>query len=417
MSIVWTDRATADGFDAAFGANATTARAVVDRAITDWQAVGNDFAPGAGTFNVSIQAGDLRPNALGVTYVTGRATVNGAERPTSALIDLDNNGGGSGWYFDATTSDDAEFDTMRTPFTADSATVSTYDLYTTILHELGHAMRVARLTTGNATLEMGQWLTDVGDDPISDNPNHRLYSLNVDGGAAEATVTSRGGMHFYENSHPYDLMNAFATPGRRSLISDFDASVLAAVYNYGVTMPSQVNSFVTQLVDATDHMKVNTNVNGISWADTVVIDVSSSGRVRSSVTFNGTNYVETHSQSGVDSILVDTWGGNDHITVDLDNVDPTTLNGGNGNDTIYGGLTNDRIDGGKDDDYIDARGGNDYVIGGLGVDRMLGGDGDDTIDGAVDNGIMGNGGFDRLRRDTSPHDSLGGITGIEDYWY
>jgi hypothetical protein len=51
---------------------------------------------------------------------------------------------------------------------------------------------------------------------------------------------------------------------------------------------------------------------------------------------------------------------------------------------------------------------------------MLGGEGDDTIDaldGAVDNGIMGNAGHDRLRRDTSPHDSLGGITGIEDYWY
>src|SRR5688572_31388251 len=100
MSIVWTDRGTADGFDAAFGANATTARAVVDRALVDWQAVVNDFAPGASTFNVSIQAGDLGPGALGATYVTGRATVNGAERPTSALIDLDNNGGGSGWYFD-----------------------------------------------------------------------------------------------------------------------------------------------------------------------------------------------------------------------------------------------------------------------------------------------------------------------------
>jgi hypothetical protein len=187
MSITWTDRGTADGFDAAFGTNAA-ARAVVDRAINDWQAVINDFGTGGATYNLSVKDGDIG-SARGQTVVTGQALVNGADRLTV------------------------------------------------------RAERGRRSRRGHA-----------------DRP---------------------GGFHFYEGAHRSDLLNSgrtLTTVGRRQLISDMDASVLAAVYNYSVTMPSQIRSLVTQLVDAAHQLKVNTAINGIRWADDLVIDVSSTAR-------------------------------------------------------------------------------------------------------------------------------------------
>jgi Ca2+-binding RTX toxin-like protein len=70
--------------------------------------------------------------------------------------------------------------------------------------------------------------------------------------------------------------------------------------------------------------------------------------------------------SGVSSIDVNAGNGNDSVTLDV--TVPTTVRGGNGNDTVNGGNGNDRLNG---------QNGNDRLIGGPGTDAANGGNGRD----------------------------------------
>src|SRR5207247_4456901 len=62
---------------------------------------------------------------------------------------------------------------------------------------------------------------------------------------------------------------------------------------------------------------------------------------------------------------------------------PTTIDGGNGNDTIAGGKGVETLLGGNGNDTIDGNGGNDLALLGAGDDTFVWdpGDGSDTIEG------------------------------------
>jgi hypothetical protein len=110
--ISWTNRGGAvdsDDFGATYGANANIARAIVDRAINDWERVIANFnyqGPfgGAGepvapnTFELTVNALDLGDSGRGRAN-TLRADDQG--RMYSANIDMDDDGGGAGWFFAA----------------------------------------------------------------------------------------------------------------------------------------------------------------------------------------------------------------------------------------------------------------------------------------------------------------------------
>ena len=88
------------------------------------------------------------------------------------------------------------------------------------------------------------------------------------------------------------------------------------------------------------------------------------------------------------AIAVDARAGDDRVRIDDSNgaftdVIPTTIVGGDGNDTVAGGRGNELLVGGTGDDSFDGNGGNDLALLGAGDDTFVWdpGDGSDTIEG------------------------------------
>ena len=91
----------------------------------------------------------------------------------------------------------------------------------------------------------------------------------------------------------------------------------------------------------------------------------------------------------VAKIAVDAGNGDDFVRIDESNgvfgdTIPTTIEGGNGNDTLAGGAGAGTLSGGNGDDKL---------VGGSGAETLLGGNGNDSIDGNKGNDVafMGNG--------------------------
>jgi Ca2+-binding RTX toxin-like protein len=94
-------------------------------------------------------------------------------------------------------------------------------------------------------------------------------------------------------------------------------------------------------------------------------------------------------------IVVGTRDGDDHVRIDdsngaFTNAVPTTIDGGDGNDTIAGGTGAETLIGGYGNDSIDGNGGNDAADLGPGDDTFVWdpGDGSDTIEGRDGNDTM-----------------------------
>jgi len=93
-------------------------------------------------------------------------------------------------------------------------------------------------------------------------------------------------------------------------------------------------------------------------------------------------------RSKITKIIVKAKSGDDSIRIDDSNgaftdTIPTTIDGGDGNDTIAGGKGNETLLGGNGNDTIDGNGGNDLALLGAGDDTFVWdpGDGSDTVEG------------------------------------
>lgn len=101
--------------------------------------------------------------------------------------------------------------------------------------------------------------------------------------------------------------------------------------------------------------------------------------------------------SAVKKIVVNAGGGNDKVTIASNVAIPSTLNGGDGNDTLVGGASADTINGGNGNDVETGNGGADTEIGGAGDDNLDGGNDNDNLQGGDGNDLeTGDAGNDKL---------------------
>jgi Ca2+-binding RTX toxin-like protein len=492
-TIVWLNQGSAtndsDGFNAAYGSNAATARAIVNEAIADWQRVIVNFnyanvgtsgnAPFANTYFVEFGALDLAqvsgigPGVRGATFF-GTDDFGGTDdgidaagKPYRAIVLLDNDAGSAplnpaNWYFDPVPQDNAEFSRLNGRFDAfiPGPLPVLADLYRTVTHELGHAFGIA-LDQGTANLALDNNLVTLGADPLG--PTGTTLR-RFDGASGSVTLTTDGGGHVYEGTHPFDLLNpGRAVPNtagslRRQLISDLDANLLKDAYGYTVNLPS--NNLETFLVNpnaTTGEIVVNAEpgnqffANSITITPTgsqVTINVNSASKTLTfspsiPISVRGRPTGPTFGEDGV-TIVGDNGSGDNIVvqagpsgqvqvartnlgtfTVNIDNVEYVTVTTGGGDDTLtvqnltgVGSLLRVLAEGGAGNDNLNGSAQASaavplFLTGGAGNDTLRGGAGNDTLSdgGGGNDSFYGGGGDDQISNTGGGNDFFDGGDG------
>lgn len=300
LTVVWGNEAiaTAPGgeFDTVYNADATLAQEAINHVISDWNStIDTDI-----TLTLTILAGDLsviaNPTTLGGAIITA---TNNDGVPTAATIILDDNAGGTGWYIDPVVSGDAEFSNLETLYSAfdptlvgTEAVLNGIDFYTTVSHEIGHARGYAN----DPTLAINDFLT------VLPNGNSRFSNTSGHFGIVEDLASTVNGLHSLDAN---DLMNATVNRANRKLISDTTVQILVDAYGYGFTLPSQRDTLHVSTDDTGD---INVRVRDLI-TNTITVRAPASD---AEFTINSTFEVVPQ---GINAEV--------------------TINGGNGDDTIY----------------------------------------------------------------------------------
>lgn len=245
---------------------------------------------------------------------------------------------------------------------------------------------------------------------------------------ANGAVSVIAGDFYVGDRYPDILDNAlfftdFGEPTLRALVLNEDGTLQQTLtlmdnFSFIVEMSNGPDGFM-YYVDITgsvgridflsDHMVTSafdSNTGALTIAATQASDIA----VRSvdndlQITINGVvdNSLGSITAASVKSISLEGSAGDDRIdlsgvtAVEFTNLTGTTVQGGDGNDTIIGSALDDRLIGGAGDDSILAGAGNDLLNGSFGndtlfgeagVDLIFGGSGLDILDGGADSDIL-----------------------------
>jgi hypothetical protein len=164
----------------------------------------NDLIPSV-TFDVE----DLSGQQLGELRFSSNT-------PPHAVLVIDHDAAGVGWFVDPTPLDPSEFQSALgwSAFKAagESPAVGKYDLFTVLLHELGH---LAGFQPGNPAFDSHVAPTIAGS---------QLFV-----GPDFTAVLGLEGDHLSELAYPFDLMSSWLAPSVRKLPSPLDVAILRAV--------------------------------------------------------------------------------------------------------------------------------------------------------------------------------------------
>ncbi len=172
-------------------------------------------------------------------------------------------------------------------------------------------------------------------------------------------------------------------------VGSFDVTFTVTDDDGGVGSSAAVTTAQVILVgaDPTDPSQTSLQIGGSDGRDII--------RIRQSTQYAGALKVIVHELdtgvvtiqdniTGVDRIIADGRGGNDHIKVRHSvGTLPTELYGGDGNDWVRGGQGDDFISGGDGYDLLAGGNGRDFLVGGLGGDLVIGHNDDDILVGGV----------------------------------
>jgi Ca2+-binding RTX toxin-like protein len=258
-TIVWTDKYESDNFGV-FGQNAAVARGVIQAAIDDWNKIILDNKLVDGVYDLEVYMAPLDGNQLG----GARDILTFNNRPYRGEIRLNSNNIG-GYFLDPTPHDHGEFQgTIKTPFTAlasDPAAVGKVDLYSLIVHEIGHAVG---MTAGfNSELRRlikdgsrnGVTLVNTGQKDrfgagnlfLAHGPSGSVLLTGTNLGEVDDPIHAADAQNFGHEFGTYygtaDFMNSSLPSGERQLITNQIALLLKDLYGYKIAEPAAMDSF------------------------------------------------------------------------------------------------------------------------------------------------------------------------------
>ena len=326
--IEWANRS---DFDTEFGANTAAARAVIDRALLDWGAVISSFnyrnvgqsgwSP-VNAFRVNISVENLStptaPNTLADSRILN---VDGDRKPFMSRIRIDDNAAGTNWYFDPSPGNDEEFGAPVAQYAAGGGPAG-YDLYSTVLHELGHGLGISS-GTGLPVA-------------IADRITNNIFQLSDGNGISLTSDNS----HFLALTHPNDLMTPITPASTRRIISELDARILGEGYGYTINLtPVYDRAFITTFDSATRKLTIQGDLGSpfepFSKFDRINLDVQANSIL---VTVNG--FRRTIATSSVSSIWIVGREGNDEINIESTRAGILlSINAGVGDNFVFLGPT------------------------------------------------------------------------------
>ena len=179
-------------------------------ALAAWEAALGIALP----LRVDLVISDLPDSFIASSTITAFGE-NG--RPSAGIIVLDSTADGVGWYLDATPDDTSEFTLVGDTYLiapADSPAFERYDLWTVLMHEVGHLLGWQSGWAG-----FDRYLQFNGQSHILAGPDFTAV-LTADLSHLDPAA-----------AHPHDLMNTTLDPGVRKLPSALDVQIITAARN------------------------------------------------------------------------------------------------------------------------------------------------------------------------------------------